>query len=139
MLNTLYRAGVLDLTQAHSIAARADTDQQDIKQSAAWARTGMRWAGSLFHNAEVLNREVAALTAYRLLKEQNPSISMESAADQVTEMVYDGHGNYAASNRPRYMRGDVMKVLTQFKIYSQMMTYTLQETPFLLQRGIKRH
>ena len=137
MLNTLYRAGVLDLTQAHSIAARADTDQQDIKQSAAWARTGMRWAGSLFHNAEVLNREVAALTAYRLLKEQNPSISMESAADQVTEMVYDGHGNYAASNRPRYMRGDVMKVLTQFKIYSQMMTYTLARNAILAAKGDK--
>jgi hypothetical protein len=137
MLNTLYRAGVLDLTQAHSIAARADTDQQDIKQSAAWARTGMRWAGSLFHNAEVINREVAALTAYRLLKEQNPSISMESAADQVTEMVYDGHGNYAASNRPRYMRGDVMKVLTQFKIYSQMMTYTLARNAILATKGDK--
>lgn len=137
MLNTLYRAGVLDLTQAHSIAARADTDQQNVKQSAAWARTGMRWAGSLFHNAEVLNREVAALTAYRLLKEQNPSISMESAADQVTEMVYDGHGNYAASNRPRYMRGDVMKVLTQFKIYSQMMTYTLARNAILAAKGDK--
>ena len=137
MLNTLYRAGVLDLTQAHSIAARADTDQQNVKQSAAWARTGMLWAGSLFHNAEVLNREVAALTAYRLLKEQNPSISMESAADQVTEMVYDGHGNYAASNRPRYMRSDVMKVLTQFKIYSQMMTYTLARNAVLAAKGDK--
>lgn len=29
MLERLYRSGVLDLTQAHSIAAKADTDQQD--------------------------------------------------------------------------------------------------------------
>ena len=62
---------------------------------------------------------------------------MESAADQVTEMVYDGHGNYAASNRPRYMRGDVMKVLTQFKIYSQMMTYTLARNAILAAKGDK--
>lgn len=77
----------------------------------------MRWAGALFHNAEVLNREVAALTAYRLMKEQQPGIASavlkgdSSAIDQVAEIVYDGPGNYAASNRPRYMRGDVMKVL----------------------------
>ena len=143
MLNKLYKAGVLDLTQAHSIAARADTDQQNIKPGQQWARTGMRWAGALFHNAEVLNREVAALTAYRLMKEQQPGIASEvlkgdsAAIDQVAEMVYDGHGNYAASNRPRYMRGDVMKVLTQFKIYSQMMTYTLARNAVLAAKGDK--
>ena len=143
MLNKLYKAGVLDLTQAHSIAARADTDQQNIKPGKQWARTGMRWAGALFHNAEVLNREVAALTAYRLMKAQQPGIAsdvlkLDSAAiDQVAEMVYDGHGNYAASNRPRYMRSDVMKVLTQFKIYSQMMTYTLARNAVLAAKGDK--
>lgn len=80
----------------------------------------MRWAGALFHNAEVLNREVAALAAYRLLKQAEPNLTAEQMADKVGEMVYDGHGNYAASNRPRYMRGDVAKVLTQFKIYSRI-------------------
>ena len=143
MLNKLYKAGVLDLTQAHSIAARADTDQQNIKPGKQWARTGMRWAGALFHNAEVLNREVAALTAYRLMKAQQPGIASDvlkgdsAAIDQVAEMVYDGHGNYAASNRPRYMRSDVMKVLTQFKIYSQMMTYTLARNAVLAAKGDK--
>lgn len=138
MLNKLYKAGVLDLTQAHSIAARADTDQQNVNVGAAWTRTAMRWAGSLFHNAEVLNREVAALTAYRLLKEKNPSLAQAAMLEQVTEMVYDGHGNYAASNRPRYMRGDVAKVLTQFKIYSQMMTYTLTRNAILAAKGDKQ-
>ena len=143
MLNSLYKAGVLDLTQAHSIAARADTDQQNVKPGKQWARTGMRWAGALFHNAEVLNREVAALTAYRLMKAQQPGIASDvlkgdsAAIDQVAEMVYDGHGNYAASNRPRYMRSDVMKVLTQFKIYSQMMTYTLARNAVLAAKGDK--
>lgn len=74
---------------------------------------------------------MAALAAYRLLKSADPSLSPEQYADQVTEMVYDGHGNYAASNRPRYMRGDVAKVLTQFKIYSQMMTYTIYRNAYL--------
>jgi len=137
MLNTLYKAGVLDLTQAHSIAARADTDLQEVKPGAAWQRKTMAWAGSLFHNAEVLNREVAALAAYRLLKEASPNLTAEQYADQVTEMVYDGHGNYAASNRPRYMRGDVAKVMTQFKIYSQMMTYTLYRNAYLAAKGDK--
>lgn len=135
MLNELYRAGVLDLTQAHSVAARADTDQQNISKSSVFSQKAMQLSGAMFHNAEVLNREVAALTAYRLLKEQQPNLSNEAALDQVTEMVYDGHGDYAASNRPRYMRGDVAKVLTQFKIYSQMMTYTLTRNAILAAKG----
>lgn len=135
LLNSLYKAGALDLTQAHSVAARADTDLQDVKPGAAWKRKTMAWLGSMFHNAEVLNREVAALAAYRLLKSASPNLTAEQYADQVTEMVYDGHGNYAASNRPRYMRGDVAKVLTQFKIYSQMMTFTLYRNAYLAAKG----
>lgn len=125
ILDRLYRAGALDLTQAHSIAAKADTDQQDAKPMGKRWRRAMRWAGATFHNAEVLNREVAALAAYRLLKQAEPTLNGQQYADRVAEMVYDGHGNYAASNRPRYMRNDITKVLTQFKIYSQMMTYVL--------------
>lgn len=137
LLNTLYKAGVLDLTQAHSIAAKADTDQQDIKPSGKLVRTGMRWAGALFHNAEVLNREVAALAAYRLLKKAEPKLSPDQYADKVAEMVYDGHGNYAASNRPRYMRSDIVKVLSQFKIYSQMMTYVVYSNAIKAAKGDK--
>lgn len=125
ILDRLYRAGALDLTQAHSIAAKADTDQQDAKPMGKRWRRAMRWAGATFHNAEVLNREVAALAAYRLLKQAEPTLNGQQYADRVAEMVYDGHGNYAASNRPRYMRNDITKVLTQFKIYSQMMTYVI--------------
>ncbi|NJI09021.1 PLxRFG domain-containing protein [Aeromonas veronii] len=125
ILDRLYRAGALDLTQAHSIAAKADTDQQEAKPMGKHWRRAMRWAGATFHNAEVLNREVAALAAYRLLKQAEPTLDGQQYADRVAEMVYDGHGNYAASNRPRYMRNDITKVLTQFKIYSQMMTYVI--------------
>ena len=125
LLEKLYRAGVLDLTQANSVAAKSDTDMRDVKVMGKRGRQAMRWAGALFHNAEVMNREVAALASYRLLKEAEPNLTAEQYADRVTKMVYDGHGNYASSNRPRYMRGDVAKVLTQFKIYSQLMTYLL--------------
>ncbi|MCX0443401.1 PLxRFG domain-containing protein [Aeromonas veronii] len=135
MLERLYRSGVLDLTQAHSIAAKADTDQQDAKPMSKGWRRAMRWAGATFHNAEVLNREVAALAAYRLLKQAEPTLDGQQYADRVAEMVYDGHGNYAASNRPRYMRNDITKVLTQFKIYSQMMTYVLYSNAIKAAKG----
>ncbi len=135
MLDTLYRAGALDLTQAHSIAAKADTDQQDAKPMGKHWRRAMRWAGATFHNAEVLNREVAALAAYRLLKQAEPKLNARQYADRVTEMVYDGHGNYAASNRPRYMRNDLIKVMTQFKIYSQMMTYVIYSNAIKAAKG----
>ncbi|WP_162516173.1 PLxRFG domain-containing protein [Aeromonas veronii] len=135
MLERLYRSGVLDLTQAHSIAAKADTDQQDAKPMSKGWRRAMRWAGATFHNAEVLNREVASLAAYRLLKQVEPTLDGQQYADRVAEMVYDGHGNYAASNRPRYMRNDITKVLTQFKIYSQMMTYVLYSNAIKAAKG----
>lgn len=138
LLKELYRAGVLDLTQAHSVAAKADTDQQDAKVMSKHWRKAMRWAGATFHNAEVLNREVSALAAYRLLKEAEPTLSGEQYAEKVTEMVYDGHGNYAASNRPRYMRNDVVKVMTQFKIYSQMMTYVIYSNAIKAAKGDKQ-
>lgn len=137
ILDRLYRAGALDLTQAHSIAAKADTDQQDTKPMGKRWRRAMRWAGATFHNAEVLNREVAALAAYRLLKQAEPTLNAKQYADRVAEMVYDGHGNYAASNRPRYMRNDITKVLTQFKIYSQMMTYVLYSNAIKAAKGDK--
>ncbi|WP_237671898.1 PLxRFG domain-containing protein [Aeromonas caviae] len=137
ILDRLYRAGALDLTQAHSIAAKADTDQQDAKPMGKRWRRAMRWAGATFHNAEVLNREVAALAAYRLLKQAEPRLNGQQYADRVAEMVYDGHGNYAASNRPRYMRNDITKVLTQFKIYSQMMTYVLYSNAIKAAKGDK--
>ncbi|QJT28377.1 PLxRFG domain-containing protein [Aeromonas media] len=137
MLERLYRSGALDLTQAHSIAAKADTDQQDAKPMSKGWRRAMRWAGATFHNAEVLNREVAALAAYRLLKQAEPTLDGQQYADRVAEMVYDGHGNYAASNRPRYMRNDITKVLTQFKIYSQMMTYVLYSNAIKAAKGDK--
>lgn len=135
VLDKLYRSGALDLTQAHSIAAKADTDQQDVKPMGKYWRQAMRWAGAAFHNAEVLNREVAALAAYRLLKAAEPNLDPQQMADRVAEMVYDGHGNYAASNRPRYMRGDIAKVLTQFKIYSQMMTYVIYSNAIKAAKG----
>ena len=137
ILDRLYRAGALDLTQANSIASKADTDQQDVKQMGKRGRVAMRWAGALFHNAEVLNREVAALAAYRLLKQAEPTLDGQQYADRVAEMVYDGHGNYAASNRPRYMRNDLVKVLTQFKIYAQMMTYVLYANAIKAAKGDK--
>lgn len=137
ILDRLYRAGALDLTQAHSIAAKADTDQQDAKPMGKRWRRAMRWAGATFHNAEVLNREVAALAAYRLLKQAEPTLNGQQYADRVAEMVYDGHGNYAASNRSRYMRNDITKVLTQFKIYSQMMTYVLYSNAIKAAKGDK--
>ncbi|MFM5335758.1 PLxRFG domain-containing protein [Aeromonas enteropelogenes] len=137
MLNRLYRAGVLDLTQAHSIAAKADTDQQDVKPMGKHWRRAMRWVGATFHNAEVLNREVAALAAYRLLKQAEPTLNGQQYADRVAEMVYAGHGNYAASNRPRYMRNDIIKILTQFKIYSQMMTYVIYSNAIKAAKGDK--
>ncbi len=48
----------------------------------------------------------------------------KSAYSQAVQATYDGHFDYSANNRPRFMQGNWQKVLLLFKQYSQNMVYT---------------
>ncbi|WP_171966454.1 PLxRFG domain-containing protein [Mariprofundus micogutta] len=125
LIDELIKDGTLDITQAHALAQLAETDtRHNAKGEMSRGRAkAMRYVGAFFHNAEVLNRQVSALAAYRLAKDSGSN--HEQAVDQARKMVFDSHFNYASSNRPRYLKGDVVRVLTMFKQYSQHMTYAL--------------
>lgn len=125
LIDELIKDGTLDITQAHALAQLSETDtRHNAKGELSRGRTkAMRYVGAFFHNAEVLNRQVSALAAYRLAKESGSN--HEQAVDQARKIVFDSHFNYASSNRPRYMKGDVVRTLTMFKQYSQHMTYAL--------------
>jgi hypothetical protein len=121
-ISTLQDEGVIDLTQAHDLAAATDRDvgnQARSKASFAIARA-MRIIGWTFHVPEVMNRQVTALMAYRLEREKGGSHgeALEAGREAIKRSQFD----YASSNRARYMQGNVVRVITQFKQYSQNMT-----------------
>ena len=76
-----------------------------------------------FHHAELLNREVSFMASYRLAR--GAGVSQAEAIDYAAKVVNDTHFNYSAENRPRFLRGDLMRVLGQFKLYSQSLTYLI--------------
>jgi hypothetical protein len=125
LMDELVKDGTLDITQAHALAQLSETDtRHNSKGELSRGRTkAMRYVGAFFHNAEVVNRQVSALAAYRLAKESGAN--HEDAVNQARKIVFDSHFNYASSNRPRYMKGDAVRTLTMFKQYSQHMTYAL--------------
>ena len=75
----------------------------------------------VFHHAERLNREITALTAYRaaITKGQSPT----QAAITAEQLTWKSHFDYSQHNRARFMRGNWMRVITQFKQYSQNISY----------------
>lgn len=111
----------IDATQAHWVAQLADTD---IRKSASGEmRSGtkkvMRYVSSMFHNAEVANREVSLLAAYRLAKSQG----MSDPAKYAQKAVWDSHFDYSSQNRAQAMKNDFIKVATMMKNFSQHMIY----------------
>lgn len=109
--------GLLDKTLAH--------DLQGISDGGIY--TGqlrhrfMRAVGFIFHHAERANREITALAAYRAAIEKG--YSPAGAAKVAEDLTWQAHFDYGQHNRARFMRGNAMRVITQFKQYSQNITY----------------
>lgn len=109
--------GLIERGRAMDLAGLAE----EGADRSAWHRkfaTAMTFG---FHDAERLNREVSFMASYRLAK--SDGLSHEAAVDYAAKVVNDTHFNYTAENRPRFLRGDIMRVLGQFKLYSQHVTY----------------
>ncbi len=117
-----YRSGLLENTQAHDLSGVADSgiDTGTFKNKA------MRAISLMFHRAEVMNREVTALATYRAAKQGG--MSSKSAVKLASDLTWKSHLDYGASNRARFMRGNTMRVITQFKQYSQGITYIYAKT-----------
>ena len=98
MVQTLVQDGSIDTTQTHTLAQVASTDlRPEAKPMSKTWNAVSRVMGFFFHNAEVLNRELTALAAYRLhyAKHKNH----ETAVDAARDAIFDGHFDYSAANR----------------------------------------
>ncbi|KYN82297.1 helicase [Vibrio cidicii] len=112
--------GVIDVTQAADLAGLAENP--NAKYSGTW-NTAMNIIGWSFHKAEVFNREVTFITAYRLAMKKHGD--HEQAIEQAIKDTWDSHFDYSSINRARFMQSDGAAVALQFKQYSQNMTYFL--------------
>lgn len=125
MLLELARRGHIDLTQTMDLAGLSSRDNLSRK-----ARTlgtvgekVSRMLGFTFHVPEVMNRQVTALATFRLEKAKDGA-TFETALEKAQQAIQDTHFIYQAHNRPRYMSGNFLRVLTMFKQYSQNIAYT---------------
>ena len=127
MMQALVDDGTIDTTQAHMLQQIADADIRPGQQkSKDWYTRITRGSGLFFHNAEVANRQIAALTAYRLYRDsKGGSVDPEAAVDHVRNAVFDAHFDYSSFNKPRHFKGNFAKVLLIFKQFSQNMAYNL--------------
>ncbi|ENM5902995.1 PLxRFG domain-containing protein [Vibrio mimicus] len=112
--------GVIDVTQAADLAGLAENP--NAKYSGTWNKA-MNIIGWAFHHAEVFNREVTYITAYRLAMKKHGD--HEKAIADAIKDTWDSHFDYSSINRARFMQSDMAAVALQFKQYSQNMTYYL--------------
>ncbi|HHX8273126.1 TPA: PLxRFG domain-containing protein [Vibrio diabolicus] len=114
------KIGAIDVTQMADLTGMAE--QESSNYTGKWARA-QQLIGAPFHWAEVMNREVCFITAYRMAKKNG--LSKQESLDYATKATWDSHFDYSSRNRARFMQGDVAAVALQFKQYSQNMTYYL--------------
>lgn len=122
MYEALTENGLFDRTRVHDLAGFGD---EGVARGTL-IRTFMGWSTYLFHKAEVMNREVTALMAFRL--EYKKTGSLRQAIDYADRIVRDTHFDYAAANRPDLFQGNFRRVAFQFKMYSQGVTYLWGKT-----------
>ena len=130
MINQLINEGIIDVTATHTQAQVADTDlRPESRRLNQHITTASRVAGIFFHNAEVINRETAALSAYRLFLDKNPG-NTDAAIKYAKEAVLEAHFDYSAENRALGMKGNVAKVIFIFKQYSFNIAHILGRKAF---------
>jgi hypothetical protein len=124
MLLELARRGRIDLTQTMDLAGLSSQDNLSRKArlTGTLNEKVTRMLGFTFHAPEVMNRQVTALSTFRLEKEKGGSF--EEALQRAEQAIIDTHFLYQSFNRPRYMSGNFLRVLTMFKQYSQNIAFT---------------
>lgn len=114
------RDGTIDVTQAMDLNAIAQGEDSGLM----WAlRPLMRLSAKMFHEAEVFNRQVTFIAAYRLARQAGDG--PRSAFLEARQTTYDVHFDYSVANRPRITQGNAARVVLLFKQYAQNMIYTM--------------
>ncbi|MCA1490098.1 PLxRFG domain-containing protein [Ensifer sp. NBAIM29] len=118
-MEAFYESGLIDRTQSHDLAGVGETG---VEYTPLRAKV-MGVISWMFHRAEVWNREVTALAAYRLARGAGQSVS--EAIDTAHDMTWKTHFDYSNSSRPALMQNDFAKVALVFRQHNINMLYRL--------------
>jgi hypothetical protein len=118
-MEAFYESGLIDRTQSHDLAGVGDTGV-DYTPLRAKVMGVISW---MFHRAEVWNREVTALAAYRMARDAGQSTS--AAIDTAHDLTWKTHFDYSNSSRPALMQNDFAKVALVFRQYNVNMLYRM--------------
>lgn len=129
--DTWLAEGTIDVTQAHALAALAETDSTQFNHTAHKAMNVVSYA---FHKTEVLNRQVTALAAYRLARAAGKD--HPTATDYAAKATWEAHFDYSNANRSRFMQSGAAKVLLMFRQYALNMTWYLARNGWLAIRSL---
>lgn len=102
-----------------------------------WQKAGQIWMGA-FSYTEKLNRRVTALAVYRLERERasaelgkgldDPAV-IKSATNAALRAVTDTQGEYAAFNRPKLARGNLLSYVFMYKVFPIITVQLLRRLP----------
>ena len=124
-IQDLEKMGAIDLTNTIELMSAGSVDHLEMAQGKITRKMhdNMRFIGAPFHYAEVANRQVTSLAAYRLARKAGKT--HDAAVEEARTLVYDSHFDYSSSNRARHMQSNWMRPITMFKQYSLNMTWLM--------------
>ena len=118
-LLTAYKAGEFGQTQAHELAGMGTATASASRSRFVQAHEATAF---LFHSAEVVNRMVTYVAAYRLAERAGgDTLSSIVASEETFRSQFD----YSQENRPAWMQNNVVRVMFLFKVYAQNIIYRL--------------
>ena len=135
MLDKLEKSGIISRTQTVALAGMGEhaleaegSAKSSVGRAYAWAMDKGSW---MFQKAEIANREISAIAAYRLARQQaeEKGNSAEDAHSHGVDVAYNvvarTQGDYSNANRAYVMRGNWRRVLFLFRSFSQLMTWRM--------------
>jgi len=144
MLRSPLISSQISRTEAVMLAGMSD-DAPEFKGGASGAaaalyRNALHYGGWLYNRAEIANREITVIAAYRLAREKAAADGMDrpQAHDYASTMAYNvmtrTQGDFSAANRAPFMRGNVQRVIFLFRSFSHLMTWRILRDAY---QGVK--
>jgi hypothetical protein len=122
-INELSDRGIINVGQHMELGSTSALDNSGLIGNASKV---VKFFSDLTSKLEAVNRVSTGIAAYKLertklLAEGKAADAAHAGAvDYAHKVIYDTHGDYSSFNAPRFMRGGVMGVVTQFRKFSIM-------------------